>query len=359
MIRFHKLFFLISTVVVFFFLTSVVLKKREPNIYQFPELSFFPKMPLNIENPLTYEGVDLGRHLFYDTILSLNFDMSCNSCHKQEFAFADAGQRFSKGSNGILTSRNSMPLFNLAWYSAFFWDGRASSIEAQVFHPVSDSNEMNLSWSLAEKRINKSSFYRKKFQLAFGKQNIDSVLISKAIGQFLRSLISYQSKFDRVLAGKDYLSPDEFAGFVLMNDMTKGDCMHCHTTDSNPLGTTGLFSNNGLDKFEHPLQFLDYGLGGYTKNLRDNGKFKIPSLRNVALTAPYMHDGRFNTLEEVLDFYSEGVQMSANIDPKMGSAHKGGVRLTDIEKRQIIAFLHTLTDHEFLQDPSFSNPFKK
>jgi cytochrome c peroxidase len=273
-------------------------------------------------------------------------------------AFSDAPNAFTKGNEGMLTNRNTMPLFNLAWYAALFWDGRASSIEDQVYHPVRDRNEMNITWKEAENRIKALEFYQHKFRLAFGIQEIDSVLITKAIGQFLRTLISNQSKYDRVLAGNDYLNKDEYAGFVLMNDMTKGDCMHCHTTDGDALGTTGKFSNNGLDNIKEPNMYKDKGLGGYTTKENDNGKFKIPSLRNVAITAPYMHDGRFATLEEVLDFYSDGVQTSANIDAKMGLAHQGGVRLTLSEKKQIIAFLNTLTDSLFIANPKYSNPFK-
>lgn len=331
----------------------------KPTPYVFPELDFFPKMPQAAENIVSVEGADLGRHLFYDPILSDKNNMSCATCHRQEKAFSDAPNPFTKGNKDLLTNRNTMPLFNLAWYSDFFWDGRASSIEEQVFHPVRDPNEMDLGWTDATKRVRKSSFYRQKFKLAFGNQEIDSVLISKAIGQFLRTLISNQSKFDRVLAGLDYLNKDEYAGLVLMNDMTKGDCLHCHTTDANALGTTGLFSNNGLDDIKDPHLYKDKGLGGLTNNVNDNGKFRIPSLRNVELTAPYMHDGRFETLEEVLDFYSEGVKRSANIDSKMGLAHQGGVRLKAEEKKQIIAFLRTLTDSAFILNPAYSDPFKQ
>lgn len=314
-------------------------------------------MPVSLENPVTIEGADLGRHLFYDPILSQHRNISCGTCHRQEAAFSDAAHAFSAGNQGTPTRRNTMPLFNLAWYSAFFWDGRAASIEAQVLHPVRDPDEMNLPWREATRRVQNSRMYRQKFKLAFGDQAIDSVLIAKAIGQFLRTLISNGSKFDRVLAGEDQLSKDEYEGLVLMNDMTKGDCLHCHTTDANVLGTTGGLSNNGLDDIHDPERYPDKGLGGHTGKVQDHGKFKIPSLRNVAVTAPYMHDGRFQTLEAVLDFYSEGVHTSANIDSKMGLAHRGGVHLTPVEKRQVLAFLFTLTDSTFLTDPAFGNPF--
>ncbi|MFM1931421.1 MAG: hypothetical protein RL226_724 [Bacteroidota bacterium] len=329
-----------------------------PTPYPFPELRFFPDMPQPLHNPVTVEGADLGRYLFYDPILSETGSLSCASCHKQEHAFADTPRAFSRGHEGAATKRNAMPLFNLAWYNLYFWDGRARSLEEQVFHPVRDPNEMHSDWTSVAERVRKRAFYREKFKAAFGHEPIDSVTISRAIGQFLRTLISNQSKYDRVLAGQERFTDDEYAGFVLVNDMTKGDCLHCHTTDANALGTTGVFSNNGLDAVERTSEFTDQGLGAITGQEEDRGKFKIPSLRNVAVTAPYMHDGRFRTLEEVLNFYSEGVQRSPTIDSKMGRVHQGGVRLTEREKEQIIAFLYTLTDSVFLANPNFGNPFR-
>lgn len=332
-------------------------KTQKPTPYTFPQLKFFPTMPVDIDNLVTNEGVDLGRHLFYDTLLSRDFDLSCASCHRQEYAFSDSPKTFSIGHADIRTARNTMPLYNLAWYPSYFWDGRAQTLEEQIFHPVRSPSEMNFTWKEATSRIKKNSFYKQKFKAAFGNQQIDSLLIAKAIAQFLRTLISNTSKFDRVLAGEEYLSEDEYAGFVLMNDMTKGDCLHCHTTDANALGTTGRFSNNGLDHAEDPNDYIDKGLGGYTNKIEDVGKFKIPSLRNLSFTAPYMHDGRFESLEKVLDFYSEGVHLTANIDSKMGRAQQGGVKLTAKEKEQIILFLLTLSDSVFIANPSFSNPF--
>lgn len=349
---------IVFLLVVFLLSTSIYLDSG-PIPYKFPSLLYFPPLPQASDNPVTIEGAELGRYLFYDPILSKNYDMSCASCHKQAKAFSDAPHPFSSGNQGKKTSRNAMPLFNLAWYPAFFWDGRANTLEEQVLHPVRDTNEMNLPWTEATQRINASKFYKRKFQRAFPHQTIDSTLIAKAIAQFLRTLISHNAKFDSVLAGITYLSEEEYAGFVLMNDMTKGGCLHCHTTDANALGTTGEFSNNGLDSIYDPILYKDYGLGGYTKRLEDYGKFKIPSLRNVVITAPYMHDGRFHTLEQVLDFYSDGVHQSANIDSKMEFAHQGGSKLSPKEKKQIIAFLHTLTDKYFISNPQFSNPFKK
>lgn len=335
------------------------IQKPAPSPYVFPELKHFPKMPVSITNPVTKEGADLGRHLFYDPILSSDSTMSCASCHRQEVAFSDAPHPYSKGIKGSEMQRNTLPLFNLAWYPSLFWDGKAVSIEEQVFHPVRAHDEMNLQWPMAEQRIKRSQFYKEKFRAAFGEQEIDSILIAKAIAQFERTLLSYRSKYDMALAGKAIFTKEELEGYNLVNDMTKGDCLHCHTTDGNPLGTTLTFSNNGLDAIADPEKYKDKGRGAVTGKVTDIGKFKIPSLRNITLTAPYMHDGRFNTLEEVVDFYSEGVNVCANIDSKMTMAHRKGVGLTKDEKKKIIAFLKTLTDSAFITDPAFSNPFKK
>ncbi len=338
-------------------LLSLSYKSTAPTPYSFPRLNFFPPMPVNKDNPVTEEGVSLGRFLFYDPIISVDSSMSCSSCHRQEKAFSDSPIRFSTGVSGAGANRNTLPLFNLAWYPSLFWDGRAVSIEEQVFQPVKAHDELGLDWAAAEKRIAESRLYRAKFKEAFGDKPIDSTLIARAIAQFERTLISHQSKYDRVLNGKDYFTHDEYQGFILMNDQTKGDCLHCHTTDSDPLGTTGGFSNNGLDPVLEPTGYRDKGRAGITRRKRDLGLFKIPSLRNVAVTAPYMHDGRFTTLGEVLDFYSKGVNPSINVDSKMGSAHQGGVRLSPDEKLQIIAFLKTLTDSVFLTNTAHGNPF--
>ena len=326
--------------------------------YKFPEIKIFPKMPVSEMNPVTIEGVNLGRYLFYDPILSIDSSMSCATCHIQKFAFSDSPNAYSKGRNGTKSKRNTMPLFNLAWHPAYFWDGRAKSIEEQIFHPVRDYNEMNLEWKVAVSRLKKNKFYQPKFIKAFGNTNIDSVQIAYSIAQFLRTLISYQSKYDQVVNGKSFFSKDEYEGFILANDQTKGDCIHCHITDGDALGTTLAFSNNGLDFVTNPNNYIDKGRGAITGKTMDNGKFMVPSLRNLAFTAPYMHDGRFKTLEEVVDFYSEGIKPSVNIDTKMEFAHQGGAKLKSEDRKKIIAFLKTLSDSSFVANYEFENPFK-
>ena len=239
--------------------------------FVFPQINYFPPMPVSAENTVTVNGVDLGRHLFYDPILSSDSSVSCASCHKQQFAFSDSPNRLSKGMSGQLQSRNTLPLFNLAWYPKLFWDGRAASIEAQVFHPVRDLKEMNLNWTEVSKKIQRNKFYQKKFAALYGNRTIDSNLISNAIAQFERTLISYNSKYDKVINNKAKFTLEELEGFELMNDMTKGNCLHCHTTDANGLGTTGEFSNNGLDELTDKNNFKDPGLGLITKTANDNG----------------------------------------------------------------------------------------
>ncbi len=325
--------------------------------YVFPVVATFPEMPAVAENPVTVEGAQLGRYLFYDPILSEDSTMNCASCHKQEYAFSDAPHALSNGHHKIQMKRNTLPLFNLAWYPSFFWDGRAGTLEQQVLSPVAAHEEMNLTWEIAAKRISTNTFYNSRFQALYGSRPIDSILITKTIAQFLRTLISYRSKYDQVVLKQTSFTDEEYRGFELMNDMNKGDCLHCHTTDGNSLGTTATFSNNGLDEIVNADDYKDKGLGLTTKKKNDNGKFKIPSLRNVVLTAPYMHDGRFKTLEQVLDFYSEGVKECINIDSKMEFAHAGGAHLSSTEKKEIITFLKTFTDSAFISDPAFSNPF--
>ncbi|MCU0433497.1 MAG: cytochrome-c peroxidase [Bacteroidia bacterium] len=335
---------------------SALGKQREPKPYPFPKLSFFPPMPVAADNPVTVEGAELGRFLFYDPILSADSTISCASCHRQEAAFSDGPMAFSKGINGVKQRRNTLPLFNLAWYPAYFWDGRAASMEAQVFEPVRAHDEMNLNWPAAEKRIARSQFYRRRFAAAFGDTRIDSVRIARAIAQFERTLISNRSKYDLAITNRARFTPDERAGFELANDMTKADCLHCHTTDADALGTTGQFSNNGLDSIFNPFAYPDAGRGKITGKTTDYGKFKTPSLRNLAFTAPYMHDGRFATLEEVVNFYSHGVHSSANVDSRMGTVRTGGAQLTPLQQKQLVAFLLTLSDSAFVNDRRFAAP---
>ena len=308
-----------------------------------------PVIPAN--NPLTQEGVALGKKLFFEKLLSGDNSQSCASCHNPQNAFSDTNQ-FSNGIDGKKGIRNAMPLFNLAWNfdDLFNWDGSEFSLENQAFEPIRNPIEMHATWKNVAQKLQNHPEYPTLFKLAFGTSTIDSVLITKAIAQFERTLISGNSKFDRFLRGETSLTPEEENGFNVFVDEAKGDCFHCHGSNNNPLWTDNQFHNNGLD-----TNISDLGLGAKTGDPADNGKFKSPSIRNLAFTAPYMHDGRFATLEEVINHYSEGLKPSITIDPLMKKVQQGGVQLTSKEKADLKAFLLTLSDFEFINNPDFRN----
>ena len=297
-----------------------------------------------IDNPQTVEGIALGKKLFFDPILSIDNTLACVDCHAPENAFTDS-DKFSDGVDGIFGNRNSMPLFNLAWNydEKFFWDGNTFSLEHQAFVPVTDPFEMKSNWADVESKLQQHAEYPSLFEKAFGSLNIDSSLVTKAIAQFERTLISANSKFDKFLLGELNLSPEELNGFNVFMDEAKGDCFHCHGSDKNPLWTDNIFHNNGLDE-----TFADLGLGAVTGDPADNGKFKSPSLRNLEFTAPYMHDGRFASLDDVINHYSQGLKNSSTIDPLMKKADQGGVGLTDKDKADLKAFLLSLSDYDFI-----------
>ncbi|MGJ8734771.1 MAG: cytochrome-c peroxidase [Cellulophaga sp.] len=304
---------------------------------------------IHTDNPQTVEGIALGKKLFFDPILSADNTQACADCHTPENAFTDT-DRFSDGIDGILGNRNTMPLFNLAWNydEKFFWDGQVFSLEHQAFIPVTDPLEMHNTWAQVEQKLQQHSEYPNLFEQAFGTITIDSTLVTKAIAQFERTLISSNSKFDKYLLGEATLSPEELNGFNVFMDETRGDCFHCHGSDKNPLWTDNIFHNNGLD-----ATITDLGLGIVTGDPADNGKFKSPSLRNLAFTAPYMHDGRFSSLEDVINHYSEGLQNSPTIDPLMKKVAQGGVQLSGQDKADLKAFLLSLSDYEFINNSNF------
>jgi len=309
-----------------------------------------PVIPFN--NPQTVEGVALGRKLFFDPILSGDNSQACADCHAPENAFSDS-ERFSEGIDGLLGKRNSMPLFNMAWNydENFFWDGRAFSLEKQALIPVVDPIEMHGNWTENVLKLQNHADYPELFEKAFETSIIDSILVVKAIAQFERTLISANSIFDKHLLGEITLTPQELNGFNIFMDETKGDCFHCHGNANNPLWTDNIFHNNGLDAI-----ITDLGLGKFTGNPADNGKFKSPSIRNLKFTAPYMHDGRFATLDEVINHYSEGLQKSPTIDPLMKAVNNGGVQLSTSEKTDLKAFLLSLSDVEFINNSDFKKP---
>lgn len=317
--------------------------------------TYLPSIEIPEDNPMTVEGVELGRQLFYDPILSGDGTQSCASCHVQTDGFTDVNQ-FSTGIDGVQGNRNAMPLFNLAYYNAFFWDGRAATIEEQAFEPVTNPIEMHNSWTSAVASLQSDSDYPSLFKAAFGTDEIDSVLVSKALAQFERTLLSGNAPFDKYLRGEatgltEQEEYEMYQGFAIFMDEEKGDCFHCHGDQYNPLWTDNLFHNNGLDASP-----TDPGLYSVTGDASDYAKFKTPSLRNLAFTAPYMHDGRFATLDEVINHYSIGLQNSSTIDPLMKSVDDGGVQLTPEEKQLLKTFLLSLSDSTFISNPNFQAP---
>ncbi|MBD8489947.1 cytochrome-c peroxidase [Echinicola sp. CAU 1574] len=331
---------------------------------------YFPNdIPMPADNPLTEKGTELGRMLFYEKQLSSDGTLSCGSCHQQSKAFTD-GLRFSKGVNGTLGDKNAMSLANLHWTSRFFWDGRAATLEEQALEPISDAREMNLAIEEAVDRLQADEDYPERFELAFGTDQITPDLIGKAIAQFMRTLVSGDSKFDLWIKGETELTPTEQLGMELFFthpdaslQIRGGNCGDCHLgflTSGDRNDFLG-FHNNGLDTDEN----LENGLSSITGKDTDKGKFKAPTLRNIALTAPYMHDGRFQTLEEVLDHYNDHVQTNSNLDILILEASNEAIvpgqpvklHLSEEEKTAIVAFLHTLTDEKFITDQRFSDPF--
>lgn len=306
------------------------------------------------DNPMTKAGVTLGRQLFYDPILSRDSTRSCSSCHLQAFGFSDTS-RVSLGIENREGKRNAIALTNLGYhYTQFFWDGRVASLEEQALVPVEDSLELGNSWEEVERRLRKHPTYPIGFRKAFGIENsedIDRFMVAKALAQFERTMVSADSKFDQVLKGEATFTPAEERGRLIFFDessiLPTGECAHCHV---GPLLTTLTFFNNGLDNTDGPL--ADAGQEIVTANVFDRGKFKTPSLRNIALTAPYMHDGRFDTLEEVIEQYNKGGHYSKNESPNIRP-----LELQAQDKADLIAFLHTLTDSSYLERKELSNPF--
>jgi cytochrome c peroxidase len=332
-----------------------------PTPYNLVVPSNFPTPPaLPADNPLTVEGVELGRYLFYEKALSIDNTVSCASCHRQELAFTD-GRARAVGVNQALSPRGAMSLANLLWEPKLMWDGAATTLEEQARIPIEKEVEMHQRLATGVSRLQQMATYPALFRKAFGSATITEANTLKALAQFERTLISGNSRYDQYRRGtRSALNATEVKGLALFithpNGFIRGgNCGDCHSGD---LQTNHTFSNNGLD-----ATFPDQGVGAFTGRATDDGKFRVPSLRNIAVTAPYMHDGRFTTLEQVLDHYNEHVVLnSPTIDPLMLNTTNDPLQqsrtleLTATEKAQIVAFLHTLTDSTFLHDPRFSRP---
>lgn len=315
-----------------------------PFIYTSPD--GFPPFFDPDDNPTTLEGIALGRKLFYDPILSGNNTQACADCHRQENAFTDPRQ-FSVGIDGIAGKRNSMSLVNIAWQHRLFWDGRVHGLEAQALRPIQDPIEMHEDLNNAVAELQAVPVYRQMFLRAFGTEKVDSTLIAKALAQFERTLISFNSRYDRWALGLDTLSKDEQKGMQLFLDDAGGGCAQCHSFGA--IFSDFIFRNNGLDSI--PADVGNYAVTGLPVDI---GAFKTSSMRNVEYTAPYMHDGRFATLEEVLEFYNTGFHLGPHADPAMHNLVRG--RMSPKDKSDIIKFLKTLSEPEFLTNPAFSKP---
>lgn len=355
-----KYLFIIFIVLVTFFSCKKDNVSYNPTPYLLKIPSHFPDMIIPADNPMTVEGVALGRKLFYEKRLSGDNSQACASCHAPANAFSDPNQ-FSTGIDGLEGNRNSMALINLGWQTSYFWDGRAQTLEQQILGPVVNPIEMHESWPNAVKKLNADMEYRNMFYRAFGESGIDSIKVAKAVAQFLRTMISGQSKFDVMYKFENNLSltsaeqgiyttvtAEEWAGYDMFKSLNGADCFHCH---NGPLMQVQKFSNNGLD-----ATFTDIGRGGVTGNPNDNGKFKVPTLRNIAYSAPYMHDGRFTTLDDVINHYSFDIVNSPTIDPLIEYAFQGGVQLDAFEIDLIKKFLLTLSDPTFINNPDFKEP---
>ncbi len=328
-------------------------------------IGHFPPPAIPEDNPMTEAGVQLGRMLFHEKRLSGDNTQACSDCHLQSRNFSDPAV-FSTGIAGEEGHRHSMILSNLAWHvhhedshgHGFFWDGRAPSLRDQVLDPIQDALEMDESLQDVIAKLNGDPEYRDQFKRAFDSEEATPDFLARALEQFLFSMVSNQSKYDQWLLGAVELTESEDRGRVLFfdefdpfnPDISGADCAHCH---SGLDFSNHQFANNGLDA---DADMEDIGYMGVTGEDSDLGKFKTPSLRNVMVSAPYMHDGRFVDIDEVLDHYDHGVVSSTSLDPMMQYNVDYGLGLTDQDRADLIAFLHILTDTEFLDNPAFSSP---
>ena len=306
-----------------------------------------PQPDLPADNPLTREGVSLGRKLFVDKRLSGNATQSCASCHRPDAAFSDSGRPRSAGIDHLPGTRRTMPLFNLAWSGPYTWDGRRARLREQALAPIVNRREMHASLDHVTAILLRDHDYPALFHSAFGSAGITPVKVGLALEQYLLTLTSTDSKFDRASRGIVKFTDEEKRGlllFITEYDPARGrvgaDCFHCHGGN---MFSDYRYANNGIDD-----RFADRGRAMVTGREADLGKFKTPSLRNVAVTAPYMHDGRFKTLEQVVDHYTRGVHRTASLDPNIAKHPDSGMALTAADKKALVAFLKTLTDYKYL-----------
>jgi cytochrome c peroxidase len=321
------------------------------------EYGIFPEPSIADDNKLTIQGVQLGRMLFYEKILSKDGTQACASCHMQEFAFSDTA-KFSIGVQGLPGKRQAMAVFNMAWHNnEFFWEGRAHLLRDQALMPIQDELEMDETLENVIAKLSANQMYKDQFMRAFGSEEITSEKMSLAMEQFMNSIVTNNSKYDQFLNDSSVFNPSEKRGFDLFfteynqffPDESGADCAHCHSGDN---FENDLYMNNGLEAMAS-----DIGREEVTKNAGDKGKFKVTSLRNIELTPPYMHDGRFSTLEEVVEHYNSGLKSSPTLDPALEQTRGTGLMLSEQDKIDLVAFLKTLTDNDLISNNAYSNPF--
>ena len=299
----------------------------------------FPDPVYDIKNkPVTREGFELGRQLFYETALSRDNSISCGNCHVQSSGFTQHGHDLSHGIEDRLGNRNSPPIMNLAWSRFFMWDGGVFHLELFPLSPITNPVEMDEKMDNVLAKLRSRKEYRDKFRLAYGDEEISGKRVFNALTQFMLMCISSDSKYDSVMRknGPMFTKIEETGYKVFLEK-----CSSCH---QEPLFTDGTFRNNGLNNTYNP----DRGRENVTLDSNDRFKFKVPSLRNNGYTAPYMHDGRFSTLEEVLNHYRSGVKNGPTLDPILREKGTYGIALTEEEKAALVAFLNTLNDKHFI-----------
>ena len=318
---------------------SEVIQPTSDAVLYYPNYVSNPIYKFEI-NKLTQEGIQLGRMLFYDPILSSDSSVSCGSCHSQAHAFADHNVKLSSGVKGKIGLRNSPPIFNLAWQPHFMWDGGVNHLEIVSLAPILNPLEMDETISNVLMKLNRNQTYKSQFLKVFNKKEIDDQMLFYTLTQFMGSITSFNSKYDEVRKGNLKFNIQEEKGYQLFKK-------HCNSCHSEPLFTDYSFRNNGIDSV-----FNDKGRFMISLNKKDIGLFKVPTLRNISLTYPYMHDGRFRTLEEVVNHYSGFVKKSETLDTLLSNPFKLSVE----EKGNLIVFMKTLTDYQLLTNSNISEP---
>jgi len=330
--------------VLFFIALFFACSKEGFDLFEgFKRPNYFPASAYDFtDNKVSASGFALGKMLFHDSTLSIDNSTSCASCHMQSSAFTHHEHNLSHGLNGSLTHRNAPPIMNLAWGNAFMWDGSVTSLDKQALRPLSSPIEMGESVPGVLKKLNSSSMYKKMFFDAFGIPEATEDRMLKALSQYMVMLISNNAKYDSVKRGEARFTEEEAAGYQVFQNK-------CNTCHNEPLFTDNSFRNIGL-----PLgELKDSGRITFTKVASDFNRFKVPSLRNLSYTKPYMHDGRFNSLDKVLDHYQVGIANMVNLDPALQNNGQKGIQLSVEERKSLIAFFKTLDDPHFVSNPLY------